>query len=59
MAHTIELNLDSPKKSCGKYVVVGTEKDPYPSYVYIKREWIPDPRNLPFVLKLTIEAQPE
>lgn len=39
-SHVISLTLAEPKKSCGKYVVDGTENDPYPNYLYLKNEWL-------------------
>jgi hypothetical protein len=36
----LQLTLAEPKKSCGKYVVNGTENDNYPTFLYLKNEWL-------------------
>ncbi len=38
--NTIMLKLSEPKKHSGKYVVVGTEGDMYPVFIYLRKEWM-------------------
>jgi hypothetical protein len=54
----ILLKLAKPKKHSGKYVVIGTENDVYPIYMYIRKEWMQKKdQPLPTNILLTITPQ--
>jgi hypothetical protein len=55
---TVRLKLVATKKHSGKYVVIGTEKDVFPVYLYIRREWVRgENQPLPANVLLTITPQ--
>lgn len=52
----LTLKLIEPKKHSGKYVLEGTERDQWPTMMYLKKDWFPN-EQLPNIVKLTVEPQ--
>jgi hypothetical protein len=50
----LSLTLAEPKKHSGKYTVDGTEKDQWPTYYYLKKEYFGG--DLPQKVEMTIRA---
>ncbi len=57
MLPEITLKYLEAKKYSAVYVVEGTEKDAFPSKIYIRRNWIGNPTNWPLRLTMTLAVK--
>lgn len=51
----LTFHLVEHKKHSGKYVLEGTEDQVYPTMMYFRKEWFPDPSKLPPSIQVTVE----